>query len=99
MGHGDIAAQALRQPLDDRAESNAGGVGADDRVRLTVGRDLGHLVRKCAAHQGTVLDQRPLDQRPLLLDRPPGARLFLRLGFTAYGGPAAHVAMMRDEVV
>jgi chromate transporter len=27
------------------------------------------------------------------------ARLFLRLGFTAYGGPAAHVAMMRDEVV
>jgi chromate transporter len=27
------------------------------------------------------------------------ARLFIRLGFTAYGGPAAHVAMMRDEVV
>ena len=27
------------------------------------------------------------------------ARLFTRLGFTAFGGPAAHIALMEDEVV
>jgi chromate transporter len=37
-------------------------------------------------------------------DAPPGslgelASLFLRLGFTAFGGPAAHVALMEAEIV
>ncbi len=32
-------------------------------------------------------------------DVPAVARLFLRLGFTAFGGPAAHVALMESEVV
>lgn len=36
--------------------------------------------------------------------RPPGrlaevARLMFRLGWTAFGGPAAHIAMLREEVV
>jgi chromate transporter len=43
------------------------------------------------------------DSQPDRVGRPTSlgelARLFGRLGFTAFGGPAAHIAMMEEEVV
>jgi chromate transporter len=44
-----------------------------------------------------VADQPAADRKPTSLREIAG--LFLRLGTTAFGGPAAHIAMMRDEVV
>jgi len=40
------------------------------------------------------LDAQPASQRLIEL-----TRLFLKLGFTAFGGPAAHIALFHDEVV
>src|SRR5678815_4530383 len=49
------------------------------------------------------MDKHPVVDPP---GPPPASRplkeialLFLRLGATAFGGPAAHIAMMQDEVV
>src|SRR5512140_3065312 len=39
----------------------------------------------------------PLPSYPQLLGEVAG--LFLRLGLTAFGGPAAHIAIMRHEIV
>jgi chromate transporter len=41
----------------------------------------------------------PLPEQPLSKRLAEVAALFTKLGFTAFGGPAAHTAMMHDEVV
>jgi len=41
----------------------------------------------------------PRSRRGRLAEVAEVARLFLRLSLTAFGGPAAHIAMMEDEVV
>lgn len=48
--------------------------------------------------KGRSLAQRE-DPKPSPHALPEVVWLFLRLGFTAFGGPAAHIAMMREEVV
>ncbi|MCB0141107.1 MAG: chromate transporter, partial [Caldilineaceae bacterium] len=42
-------------------------------------------------------ERRPLQNQPHALREV--AKLAARLGFTAFGGPAAHIAMLHDEVV
>jgi chromate transporter len=50
----------------------------------------------CIGRDGHVTNSPDTADRPPL---PAVAVLFLRLGLTAFGGPAAHIAMMQQEVV
>ena len=42
---------------------------------------------------------KPISEQPNRAHLDEVVRLFLRLGFTSFGGPAAHIALMRSEVV
>jgi chromate transporter len=46
-----------------------------------------------------VANASPVPTQPSTAHLLEVAQLFARLGFTAFGGPAAHIAMMREEVV
>jgi len=63
-----------------------------------------HIAKKLSASEQQESSESILGAVPPAnnVGRPPlshVALLFLRLGFTAFGGPAAHIAMMEDEVV
>ncbi len=61
---------------------------------------VSHLVNKNdKGYIGVKSHSEPLVELPLSQRSTEIASLFLKLGVTAFGGPAAHIAMMHDEVV
>jgi chromate transporter len=57
------------------------------------------LTPTAAALRVSLMPQRPSDSTDARARLAEVAKLFLKLGFTAFGGPAAHVALMEEEVV
>ncbi len=67
-------------------------IGIEDRGRGALGAEQGTGGRDTVGKPGRTAGADEGALRELFL-------LFTKLGFVAFGGPAAHVAMMREEVV
>src|ERR1700679_1333761 len=74
------------------------GAGSDGRRDAGANLVQTGVKRARSCHVSTDSEDVP-NQPPSTTSLAELARLFLRLGTTAFGGPAAHIAMMRDEVV
>ena len=72
--------------------------GLAEGVARGRGPDTGLSTGPARSYNRSTMRRTPVDpeQRRRLLEL---ARLFTRLGCTAFGGPAAHLAMMEEEVV
>lgn len=88
---GGLPAHDGAPPHDAHAETPPSGFGQDV---LGHGREGGAPAPSAAAAAPS--PSTPARSRAALRE---AALLFLRLGCTAFGGPAAHIAMMRQEVV
>src|SRR5258707_8341273 len=67
--------------------------------QLPNGSPLGEGCGTWLAFPRSMIDQPSAAVRTRQTDLAEVATLFLKLGLIAFGGPAAHIAMMRDEVV
>jgi chromate transporter len=73
-----------------QTEREGGDVAAGDRTREHIPRGARTVMASQRSADMQVSDKRRLVEIALL---------FLRLGTTAFGGPAAHVSIMEDEIV
>ena len=86
------------RPVRDRPAAHRGG---DPRVAGALRRPAGRDGDARPSASSASILRRPTRSPS---ERPAGelgelARIFIRLGLTSFGGPAAHVALLRDEFV